>query len=232
MTNSLISNSGDVGIYSEENLNQASLEGFQDNIIEDCASYPIYISMDRSHDLDFDSNEYRENGENMVAFHTLEWDRLTKNLTLKALEIPYFIESGIDLYAGLTLESGVDLVMGNNAFIKIDSPENPFLKAQGSQSSHVTIRGKESISGYWQGIYLGITNTQNILEYTDISDGGSTPMSFSTMKANITLGFEGAINLTNVTSARSGSECDVLISTFGGTPIVDNDNSNLMICTD
>lgn len=121
MKNSLIANSGSNGIITEEIQDDAKFGYFEDNTIEDCAAYPIFISMNSAHNFDFQSCTFRENGNNMVGFYNYQRDRLYDEITLKELDIPYFMQSGIDLYAGLTLEAGVELVMGNNATISLTS---------------------------------------------------------------------------------------------------------------
>ena len=233
MRNSLISNSGGVGIVTEEVSNEASFDYFEDNTIEECASFPIYINMNRSHNFDFASCTFIENGENMVGFHDFRDDRLYSPLVLEALDVPYFIRGTMDLYAGLTLEAGVDLVMGNNALLKVSTSAEPFLNIQGTQSNRVTIRGKEALSGYWQGIYIATNNAKNIFENLDISDGGSTLIGWNDSPANITLEDKARLKLINSTSARSGSSCDLVISTFFGENVVlDNENSDFTVCTE
>lgn len=122
--------------------------------------------------------------------------------------------------------------MGNNSQIDITSGEDVFLNIQGTQSNRVTIRGKEALSGYWKGIYITITNVKNLFEHLDISDGGASALGWATTKANITVEWDGALKLNNCTSARSNSECDVVISTFGSTPTIDVEDSDLEVCTE
>lgn len=233
MTNSIIKNSGDVGIFSTESLNNGTVSEFSNNQIIDCASYPIYLRMELAQNIDFQSCSFKENGNNVVAFHDLDGERLENDLSLKPLDVPYYIESELELYAGLTLEAGVDLQMGNNALINVSNiDQKAYLKVQGTQSNHVTIRGKEALSGFWRGIYIPQSNTQNIFEFLDISDGGANPMSFSSTKANIALEFDGSLSMINCTSARSGSNCDILVNNFGGSPDFVNMSDDLMVCVE
>lgn len=233
MKNSLIKNSGSNGIVTEEITDDANFGYFEDNTIEDCTSYPIFISLNSAHEFDFQSCTFSENGRNMVGFQNYHRDRLYDDLVLKSLEVPYFMQSGIDLYAGLTLEAGVDLVMGNNSSIKISSDQVPFLNIQGSQSNRVTIRGNEAISGYWNGILIKTGNSKNIFENLDISDGGGNILGFNDSPANITLEEDGKLTIINSTSARSGSNCDLVISTFFGNDVdLTNQSPEIEVCTE
>ncbi len=233
MTNSIIRQSGGVGLFSTEAINNASITEFSDNTIQDCASFPIYTAIHLADNIDYSSCRYEVNGDNVIAFHDFESSRLEEDLQLKALEIPYYIQGVLELRAGLILEAGVDMQMGNNAIIDM-SPTNSgtYLSVQGIASNHVTIRGREAISGFWRGIYITQTNAQNIFDYLDISDGGANPLSFSDTKANIALEFNGSLTMNHCTSARSGSSCDVLVHNFGGNPIFEEQDSDLMICTE
>lgn len=67
----------------------------------------------------------------------------------------------------------------------------------------------------------------------DISDGGGNVLGFNNSPANITLEEDGKLALINSTSARSGSSCDLVISTFfGGDVILDNQSPDMEICTE
>ena len=227
MRNCTIKNSGDLGVFSEENLDDSTVDMFDNNTITGCKRFPILVNQNHISNMDLTSCTFDENGINMIGMHQDHGDRLTRGTTLEALDIPYFVESGIDLYAPLTLESGVDLVMGNGTFINSITNGNQFLLIQGSQSNHVTIRGQEALSGYWQGIYITRPNAQNIWEYLDISDGGSVVQGFNTTPANITLESDANLVINNCTSARSGSSCDIVLSSFLGMPTLDNNSPQI-----
>ncbi len=227
MSNCTIENSGAIGIYSEENLAQSKIDLFENNTITGSKRYPILVNQDLIGDMDLSSCTFTENGDNFVGLHQESGDRLNNETTLEALDIPYFVETGINLYAGLTIESGVDLVMGNGSYIQSTSTENQYLLIQGSQSNHVTIRGQEAFSGYWQGIYITRPNALNIWEYLDISDGGSVAQGFNDTPANITLEQDGSLIINNCTSSRSGSSCDIVLHTFASIPTLENNSPDI-----
>jgi hypothetical protein len=233
MRNCTIINSGDIGVFSEENLDESQIDMFDNITISGCKRFPILINQNHISSMDLNSCTFTENGINMVGLHQDHGDRLNLPTTFEALDIPYFIESGIDLYASLTLESGVDIVMGNGAFINSTTNNNQYILIQGSQSNHVTIRGQEALSGFWQGIYITEPNAQNIWEYLDLSDGGSKVQGFNSTPANVTLEMDANLVINNCTSSRSGSACDIVVSTFSGTPILENNSSEIVsVCSE
>ena len=233
MSNCNIINSGDVGVLSEENLSASSIDEFENNSISGSSRFPILVDQDLISDMDLGSCSFSENGTNMVGMHQETSDRLNTMTTLEAIDVPYFVENGIDLFAPLILEAGVDVVMGNGSFINSTANQNQFLLIQGSQSNHVTIRGQEAISGFWQGIYIDKQNAQNIWEFLDISDGGSAVQGFNDTPANVTLEGEANLILNNCTSARSGGSCDIVLSVFNGTPTLENNSPEITsVCTE
>lgn len=234
MSNCIIKNSGNHGIFSEESLSSAQFDNFENNSILQCKKYPILVNQNHISDMNLTSCSVTENGENYIGLHQENGDRLTTSTTLKALETPYLIESGIDLHAGLTLEAGVDIVMGNGAYIDMTSDQNQYLLIQGSQSNHITIRGKEAISGYWKGIYILQPNSLNVWEYLDISDGGSEVQGFNNTSANVTLEKDANLTINNCTSARNGGGCDIVLSLFFSTnPVLENNSPQISaICTE
>ena len=233
MSNCSIINSGDIGVLSEENLSMSSIGVFENNSISGSSRFPILVNQDLISQMDLPSCSFSENGNNMVGMHQESNERLNNSTTLEALDIPYFIESGIELFAPLTIEAGVDIVMGNGSFINATIDLNQFILIQGTQSNHVTIRGQQAISGFWQGIYYNQQNAQNIWEFLDISDGGSTVQGFNDTPANITLEGEANLILNNCTSARSGGSCDIVLSVFNGTPSLENNSPDITsVCTE
>ncbi len=231
MSNCTIENSGDNGILSEESLTLSTINKFENNTIIGCKRYPILINQNHISDMDLTSCTFNENGINMLGLHQDDVDRLNKETTFEALDIPYFIEDGFELYAPLTLEAGVEIVMGVGSFLTSTSNNNQYLLIQGSQSNHVTIRGKESLSGYWEGIYIRSPSSLNIWEYLDLSDGGSIIQGHGDLAGNVTLEFDVNLVLNNCTSSRSGGDCDIVLSDFGGNPTVENNSPQIIsIC--
>lgn len=100
-----LTNSGGAGLYTYGTIDDTSIDNMEDVRIESCASYPIYMSLNLAENIDFESLDYIENGDNVIAFHSFHEDRLYVPMTLSKIDIPYYFEGGYDLYAGLILEA-------------------------------------------------------------------------------------------------------------------------------
>jgi hypothetical protein len=213
--NTIISKSGDVGVRINDSK-ASEIVSFSGNTIRDSKGFPILTHFNYIESLDLTSNIFSDNGKNMIAIDDEYNDRLSTNTEMDGLEIPYFVKGRIEIYANLTLNRGVDLVMEENSALLHDAGDDYRFDIKGSENDHVVIRGEESTNGFWQGISIQSSNTSNVFEYLDISDGGGSKMTFAEGKANISIEFDGTLSLNNSTSARSGS-CEILLSTFGGT---------------
>lgn len=227
MTNCTIENSGSNGILSEESLTLSRVDAFENNRIIGCRDFPVLVNQNHIANMSLPSCTFIENGDNMIGIHQGNGDRLTVESSFEALDIPYFIDEGLDLFASLTLESGVEIVMGNGSYVNNNSSTNSFLLIQGTQSNHVTIRGEEALRGYWEGIYMTADNSLNIWEFLDLSDGGSSVQGHGDLAGNITLEFGARLTINNCTSSRSGGDCDIVLSDFGGLPTLENNSPDI-----
>jgi hypothetical protein len=231
MKNCTIKNSGSNGIISLENVLIGKIDAFENNTITGCEQYPLLIKQDHVANMDLKSCTLTENGINMVGLHQDNSDRLNQKATFEALDIPYFIEDGFELYAPLTIEAGAEVVMGNGSFLNSTRDNNQYPLIQETQSNHVTIRGNEALSGYWEGIYLTEANVQKIWEYLDLSDGGSVVQGKGSLAGNVTVAREANLTINNCTSSRSGVGCDIVLHDFIETPtLVDNSPHVSYIC--
>lgn len=230
ITDCTIENSNGVGIISRDESGESTIQKLEDVVLKNCKTFPIKSTPANIAKMDLTSCKYEENGENYVVIDTKSKDRLNSDLTLQPIDIPYLLSSSIYLYAGLTIEAGVDLVMDSNVELQCRNSNKTFLNIAGTQSKHVTIRGKESISGYWKGIHVLAPNVKNIFEYLDISDAGSEVLGWEKNGANIVLGNDGKLVLNNCTSARSFTSCDLSVYAHTGTPTLTNNSPELKVC--
>lgn len=227
--NCTISECGAVGIVANDR-NNADIQSFSGNTIKNCNSYPMVMNVNHLVDLDLTSSVFSNNAQNMIALSDEYGDRLESSLTLEELNIPYLVLGTIDLYANLSINAGVEIVMNNNSLLKADSSVDPYLEANGLEGNHVVIRGLETEDAYWQGIYITSNNSKNQWNYVDISDGGGQKLTFEDGKANISIEWDGKLELNNCTSTRSGN-CEVFISKFSGSPeLINNSPAITNVC--
>jgi len=222
MNNCIIQKSGSNGFLTISSINDCTILGFQNNQFIENKKFPILVNQNYLPATNLNSCTFIENSKNMIGIKSINKPRLKIKSTWNKLPIPYFIMDGFELYKGLTIEAGTEMIFGNNAYLSVagSSSNAPYLTLQGTQSNHIVLRGEEALIGYWQGIRIDQGNVKNIFEYADISDGGSN-IDFS---ANIVLYNENTnLTINNCTSARSGT-CDVILDDFLGTPILTNNS--------
>ena len=229
LTNSIIQKSGGNGLLTVSTINDCIISELEYNRFIENKKFPILIHPDYLPSINFASCTYVDNGQNMIGLKSKRNDRLNIESEWKDISIPYFLRDGIEIYKGLTIGAGVEVIFGNGAYIETSHSSNssPYLTIQGTSSNHVVLRGKEALIGFWQGIKIQSVSPKNILEYTDISDG-SSDIDYA---ANITLLYENSnLTINNCTSARSGS-CDVVMEDFFGQPILTNNSPEILnIC--
>lgn len=226
-TNSKIINSGGHGIWDTSELHNSVISEFENNTIEECKEYPLFIKTDYLSDMDLSSSKFRENGDNNVAF-TKKGSDISTSTRLETLDIPYLFTHDVHLSASLNVEAGVDILMAEGVEIATGQTSGAITMA-GTATNRISIRGEESQAGYWKGI-LFTGDSNNILENVDISDGGSSPAGNNGELSNIVLEFSSQLTMIDCTSSRSNSSCDVVLHSFGGTPTFTDLSTDLKIC--
>ncbi|HOY95931.1 MAG TPA: hypothetical protein PK509_09355, partial [Catalimonadaceae bacterium] len=116
------------------------------------------------------------------------------------LVVGYYSTNG-----NLTLEAGVDLIMGPGSGIVVgdNSNDTGFLKMLGNATQKVTIRGSSSTKGDWKGIFVSTNSVNNNFVHANISDGGSTNLSSGISKGNVVIDYESKLVMTNVSLSNS-----------------------------
>ncbi len=167
LKNSILDSSSSEGLVLEFG---ASLISFSNNIIRNCTLNPLWITkLQQAESLDV-NNTFTGNGKNYV--YISEGEVISKDMTLKAVSIPYFFESSIYVPKALTIEPGVTLLFNNGEGFEIQ--DSGKLLAEGTSEKHIVFRGLSDEAGYWDGIIMGSTLSGNTLIYCDISGGGKS----------------------------------------------------------
>ncbi len=109
---------------------------------------------------------------NLNDYLAVDGQDMTTDQTWTPLSVPvYFLESDIRVYDGalLTIKPN-SLFLCNPTFtLRIDSA----LEAIGTATEPIIFKGKESINGYWEGIYIYEANdNRNKISYMNISNAG------------------------------------------------------------
>ena len=150
---------------------EGAFSAFEDNIVKNCAGYPLYSETPISICKGLGSGNSFTNcaGGNVVfvAFASLP---MTENLTLANIVFPYRMRDGLFLEGNksFTVEAGVVVEMAANKDIYID--DNTFV-ANGTSDSPIIFRCAES-GEHWNGINI-TNNKNNSLSYCQIQNCGT-----------------------------------------------------------
>ncbi len=135
----------------------------------------------------------------------------------------YCITGNFEILADVVVEPGVSILMKNGA--QIDVKTGGSFKSVGTETDKITLKGEALItSGQWKYIRFSSNDTDNRLEYTNITGGGSDP----TYDAMVFVGFNGYVNIDHCTinfSQSHGIKCENSDSNLGGIA-----NSDISFC--
>jgi hypothetical protein len=178
MNNCTLTKSGGAGLTLR--VATAAISEFSNNTITDnLAAVDCLIN----HFAFFDeASDYTGNDRDYVtAFSsgTIEVDQ-----TWRKLNVPYRLNSGSESINGnLTINPGVEVVGRSNSGLAIESGAS--LSAVGTAADRIIFRGQEDIKGYWKGLRFRSNTNSNLLEYVNISNGGSDGFDGANRKANV-----------------------------------------------
>lgn len=135
----------------------------------------------------------------------------------------YCVEGDFTILADVEVEPGVTILMKNGS--EIDVRDGGSFKCVGTEEENITIRGEEILtSGQWETIHFRTNDTNNRLEYTNISGGGSG----QTYDGMVYIGYTGYANIDHCTinfSQSHGIKCQDWRSNLGGIA-----NSDISFC--
>jgi hypothetical protein len=200
--NSTFTTNEGVGLYVEEG---ASIRGFGSNTFKDNTASGILLDMENVGHLDensiFTGGNGRDvveiNGSSLVANNVAEttW-AVFKDKT------PYRFVNNISVRGSWKLLPGTILEFARDKSLYVEN--NGYMNAIGTKENRIIIRGVENGNGFWRGILFSSNSPKNIIEYTDITGGGSAAI-VSGMKANVAAHGTGArIEIKNSLLANSG----------------------------
>lgn len=227
ITNTTINNGEGHGLFMNDDAVLALYEG---NAINNHKGAAIYMNPNNVAMLDGMGSSYSDNVHNVIR---IDAKRLTESQIWTANEIPYQVDgSSIGVDVDLELADGVDLTFQEGGSLAIN--ENGSFKVSGTAASPVRIRGEEAVAGWWKGIAFKSNSTKNVINFAEISDGGSGYVYCCSDPANITV-FDGRVSLTNSSVTNSAgfgllaTNADVYIDHFEGNSFRDNKEAPLYV---
>ena len=126
-------------------------------------------------------------------------DRTLVNDTNKAVD--YIINCVMDVEANITIEPGVVIQFTEDAGIVVKSG---FLKAIGTDSQPIQLRGTLEIPGFWKGIYFQHGSIQNELSYTHITSAGGSAFDSNGDRGSVILFGPGKVKMNHSKIDKSG----------------------------
>ncbi|MDZ7808404.1 MAG: hypothetical protein U5K71_15030 [Gracilimonas sp.] len=163
MANVSISNSGGYGIQTRRNESEFPMQNmtFEDNDLGHA-----YIHTDQMGY--FDNASTFDSGYVLVYGGDTTADMNIANLN----GAKYQIMTKSDFDHTVTIEAGTEFEFAADAGLDINSGSE--IIAQGTATDRIIFTGVSKVPGAWKGIYIGSSSVNNILEYVDISYGGSS----------------------------------------------------------
>lgn len=117
----------------------------------------------------------------------------------------YCIDGNFQIRSEVVVEPGVTILMKNGAKISVEAGGS--FKSVGTEAENITIKGETILtSGQWEFIRFASNDTDNRLEYTNITGGGSD----ATYDAMVFINFNGYAKIDHCTinfSQSNGIRC-------------------------
>lgn len=179
---------------------EAHFTAFEGNTIKNCAQYPI-VSEDWDGLLDLTAdNTFLSNGHNFIDARCRDID-MEDHTTLKAMPIPYYMESGLWISGGykLTIEPGTQMYFKSGQ--NVDMQEVVTLVANGTAEKPIIFRGMEDEDSYWNGIKYHSTKQASVMNYCTVLNCGEDTEGFH--GGCICIYNDSRLTLTNCTIGKS-----------------------------
>lgn len=225
MKNCYIKGSRAYGLYMED---YASLLEFTDNTFE--ANEGIALALPLTEIGKLTSSAVSSSGNGMDAIEIIEGTlnlEQEANWTAMVDGTSYYVPKDINIISGLKIKPGVHVNFGADALMKISQG---YLNAVGTADAPIVFTGAEQQNGFWKGILIQSASSQNVLDYAEVSYGGSNDMpGMVNTKANIAVDAlsPGKLVVKN-SSISHGAGWGIAVETGWGATINDDvESSNL-----
>jgi hypothetical protein len=191
-----------VGLYVEE---RSVLRGFERNSFKDNSASGILLDAENVRHLDENSIFTGGNGRNAVEIQASAL--LGNNMTETSWAVlkdktPYRFMGDVSIRGSWKVLPGTILEFARDRYLSVET--GGYMHAVGTKDNKITIRGAENSQGFWRGILFSSNSPKNLIEYADITGGGSTAI-VSGMKANVAVHGTGArIEIKNALLGNSG----------------------------
>jgi len=125
--------------------------------------------------------------------------------TWSTLDVPYFLDDGLDVRTALQLSPGSTLIFASGEELDVDTAGS--LTAIGTPTAPITFTGAEPLAGFWEGIrFANSFNTMNVLDNVVVQYGGQgTATNNGNIEMSCTSTNPSNLSLSNAQILDSGS---------------------------
>lgn len=152
------------------------LTTFENNAIQQCASYPVVLNYHKKVNCLGTGNSYTNNAQNMIRIDDVWLDEENVTATYSNQGIPYYLPNG--LHVGGTsvfkVNAGVQFVIAYDQEVDVD--DNALIQVDGTANQPVIFRGLQNENGFWDGIDVDAersTNGGSYLNHCQIMNAGN-----------------------------------------------------------
>ena len=203
MTNTTLSNGDAYGLFANAG---AELANYSTNVITTHSDAPLYLAAERAGELDGMDSDYSGNS---IGFVDISDSNVSEASDWPSNNIPYRIDSVLDITQPLSLAAGSEVVFLENGGLGIY--DSGSINALGTASERIVFRGDQAVAGYWRGIHIETNSLANSLSNVDINHAGSNYVYCCNEKAAILLKGSGRLSLTSSNIADNNG-CGVRVS--------------------
>lgn len=194
-----ISNSGGNGLFIDQDASNVIVDSLK---FENCIDYPICAYGGAINNSRLETSTFINNSKNQIGiFSTTSNKGVYEEVEFLKTQIPYMLITDVSFDKNVTINAGVKIWIEADKGIWIN--ENSRLNILGTSTSPVQIRGKDSIAGFWKGIYIG-SSKLNEINYLIISNGGSSTF-YACPKSNILVGNEVTFAKLTINNSKSNN---------------------------
>lgn len=140
----------------------------------------------------------------------------------------YYAKSTLTATAGLTFEPGVVVECDQDVFIWING-NAAFIKAEGTASKNIILRGIQKTKGSWRGLGITSANLNNKLNYVQMLHTGSSDIGGRRTAIRVQSNVSAVLGIENTTISQSAGHAlfvdgnGGVLSSFAGNNFSNND---------
>ncbi len=201
LTNSTVSDGEGYGIY----VRYGELTAFENNTISGNAEYGIGLHAARVDELDANTI-FADNTKGAVEIFGGTLDDETSTWVALKGNARYMVTGGVTVQQVLTIKPGAKFDFGNDIFFQ--TTKSGALIAVGKSDSTIVFTSAAPGTFRWRGLFINSSTSNNKLDYTEVSFGGSSKYDFANFvdaNVNVGVGSSALVNITNSTITDSGS---------------------------